>query len=102
MSGGRYPLSVASILRMRRDAHARRAEPHRPRRERRVNAYEQLEAIIDRLEQNGASEASIVLVEKYLKRAEPERNSSTSISQVMMLRHLLRQKETADNYDIYN
>ncbi len=67
-----------------------------------MNAYEQLASIIDRLEQNGASEASIELVEKFLKRAEPERNSSTSISQVMMLRHLLRQKEAADNYDIYN
>ena len=67
-----------------------------------MNAYEQLESIIDRLEQNGANEASIELVEKFLKRAEPERNSSTSISQMMMLRHLLRQKEAADNYNIYN
>jgi hypothetical protein len=100
LNNGRYLLRVASTPGC--DAHARQAKRNKPRRERRVNAYEQLEAIIDRLEQNGASEDSIELVERFLKRAEPERNSSTSISQVMMLRHLLRQKDTADNYNIYN
>jgi hypothetical protein len=67
-----------------------------------VNAYEQLELIRDRLEQNGASEDSIELVEKFLKRAESERNSATSVPQVMMLRHLLRQREALDNFAIYN
>ena len=67
-----------------------------------MNAYEQLEAIRDQLEQNGASEDSIELVDKFIKRAESERNSSTSFSQMMMLRHLLRQREAIDNYAIYN
>ena len=38
-----------------------------------MNAYEQLEAIHDRLEENGANEKSVELVEKFLKRAESER-----------------------------
>ena len=67
-----------------------------------MNAYEQLEAIRDQLEQNGASEDSIDLVDKFIKRAESERNSSTSFSQMMMLRHLLRQREAIDNLAIYN
>lgn len=67
-----------------------------------MNAYEQLEAIRDQLEQNGASEDSIELVDKFIKRAESERNSSTSFSRMMMLRHLLRQREAIDNFAIYN
>jgi hypothetical protein len=67
-----------------------------------VNAYEQLEAIRDRLEQNGANEDSITMVEKFLTRAESERMSQVAVPQVMMLRHLLRQREALDNYAIYN
>lgn len=67
-----------------------------------MNAYEQLEAIRYQLELNGASEDTIALVDKYLKRAESERNSTTSIAQVMMIRHLLRQKEALDSHAIYD
>jgi hypothetical protein len=67
-----------------------------------VNAYEQLEAIHYRLELNGANEDTIALVEKFLQRAEFERESQTSVPQVMMLRHLLRQKEALDSDAIYN
>lgn len=67
-----------------------------------VNAYEQLVAIRDRLEQNGASEDSIELVEKFMKRAESERESQTSVPQVMMIRHLLKQREALDSDAIYN
>jgi tryptophan 2,3-dioxygenase len=67
-----------------------------------VNAYEQLLAIRDRLEHIGGNEASIDLVDKFLARAESERNSQTSVPQVMMLRHLLRQREALDNDAIYN
>ena len=42
------------------------------------------------------------MVEKFLHRAESERESQTSVPQVMMLRHLLRQREALDNYAIYN
>ena len=67
-----------------------------------MNAYEQLTTIRDQLELNGASEDSIELVEKFLRRAESERESQTSVPQVMMLRHLLRQREALDNYAVYN
>jgi hypothetical protein len=67
-----------------------------------LNAYEQLEAIRDQLEENGANERSIELVEKFLKRAESERYSATSVPQIMMLRHLLKQREALDNFEIYN
>jgi hypothetical protein len=67
-----------------------------------VNVYEQLVAIKGRLEENGASEDSVALVEKFIERAESERYSETSVPQVQMIRHLLRQKEALDNDAIYN
>lgn len=67
-----------------------------------MNAYEQLCGIKERLELNGASEDSVILVEKFIKRAEPERNSAQSVPQALMLRHLLRQREALDNMAIYN
>jgi hypothetical protein len=71
-------------------------------KERGVNVYEQLIAIRDQLEQNGAHENSVTLVEKFITRAESERDSQTSVPQVQMVRHLLRQKEALDNDAIYN
>jgi hypothetical protein len=67
-----------------------------------VNAYEQLVAIRHQLELNGASEDSVDFVEKYIKRAESERDSNTSVAQVMMVRHLLRRPEAVDSDRIYN
>ena len=67
-----------------------------------MNAYEQLEAIRYQLELNGANEDTIDLVDKFLKRAESERESQTSVPQIMMVRHLLRQKEALDSDAIYN
>lgn len=67
-----------------------------------MNAFEQLLAIRDRLEQNGASEDSIAMIDKFLDRAETERDSATSVPLAMMVKHLLRQRETLDNDAIYN
>lgn len=67
-----------------------------------MNAYEQLVAIRDRLEQNGASEDSVNFVEKFVRRAEPERDMDMSVTQSTMIRHLLRQREALDNYAIYD
>jgi hypothetical protein len=67
-----------------------------------VNAYDQLSAIREQLEQNGAHEDTITLVEKFLKRAESERESQTAVPQVMMVRHLLKQREALDNFSIYD
>lgn len=67
-----------------------------------MNAYEQLEAIRYQLELNGANEDTIDMVDKYLARAEAERNSQTSVPQVLMVRHLLRQKESLNSDAVYN
>jgi hypothetical protein len=42
------------------------------------------------------------LVDKLLKRAEAARDDKTNISQVQVLRHMLRMREASDNYNIYN
>ena len=67
-----------------------------------MNLYEQLLVVRNRLEGIGAHDASMDLVEKLLKKAEPGRNDSTSISQVQVLRHMLRMTESIDNYNVYN
>jgi len=67
-----------------------------------LNAYEQLLAIKSQLEENGAHEDSVSLVEKFIKRAEAEKDSRTSIAQSAMIRHLLRQREALDNDAIFN
>lgn len=67
-----------------------------------MNAYDQLVAIRDQLERNGAHEDSISLVERFITRAESERESRTSVAQVMMIRHLLKQKEALDSDAVYN
>ena len=71
-------------------------------REQYVNAYEQLVAIKGQLELNGAHEDSIALVEKFIARAESERDSATAVPQIMMVRHLLRQREALDSHPIYD
>jgi hypothetical protein len=67
-----------------------------------VNAYEQLSEIRMRLEENGANEASIELIDKFIKQAEPTRDSDTNVPMAMMLRHLLRQREVLSNDAIFN
>lgn len=67
-----------------------------------MNAYEQLLTIRDKLEQHGAHEDSIAMVDKLIKRAEPDRDSQISVPQVQLLRHMLKQREVLDNYTIYD
>lgn len=67
-----------------------------------MNLYEQLLVVRDRLETIGAHDDSMDLVEKLLKRAEPARGDKTNISQVQVLRHMLKMPEAIDNYNIYN
>ncbi len=67
-----------------------------------MNLYEQLLVVRERLEGIGAHDDSMDLVEKLLKKAEPARNDKTSISQVQVLRHMVRMPETIDNYNVYN
>jgi hypothetical protein len=67
-----------------------------------MNLYEQLIVVRERLEGIGAHDDSMDLVEKLLKRAEPARNDKTNISQVQVVRHMLRMREVSDNYNVYN
>ena len=67
-----------------------------------MNLYEQLLVVRARLETIGAHDDSMDLVEKLLKRAEPARGDKTNISQVQVLRHMLKMPEAIDNYNIYN
>jgi len=67
-----------------------------------MNLYEQLIVVRERLENIGAHDDSMDLVEKLLQRAEPARGDKTNISQVQVIRHMLRMREASDNYNIYN
>lgn len=100
----RYNTSLEDWFCLRAVSRRRDEYAHRERQGRsdNLNAYEQLEAIRDRLEENGANEKSIELVEKFLKRAESERYSATAVPQIMMLRHLIKQREALDNFEVYN
>jgi hypothetical protein len=67
-----------------------------------MNLYEQLIVVRERLEGIGAHDDSMDLVETLLKRAEPAKTDKTNITQVQVLRHMLRMREVIDNYNIYN
>src|SRR6266704_183526 len=67
-----------------------------------MNLYEQLLVVRERLEGIGAHDYSLDLVDKHLNRAEAARDDKTNISQVQVLRHMLRMREASDNYNIYN
>jgi len=67
-----------------------------------MNLYEQLFVVRERLEGIGAHDDSMDLVEKLLKRAEPAKDDKNSMSQIQVLRHMLRMNEALDNYNVYN
>lgn len=67
-----------------------------------MNLYEQLVVVRERLEGIGAHDDTMDLVEKLLNRAEAARGDKTNISQVQVLKHMLRMREASDNYNIYN
>jgi|SRR5690349_13613968 transposase len=67
-----------------------------------MNLYEQLLVVRERLENIGAHDDSMDLVEKLLKKSEAARNDRTNISQMQVLRHMMRMPEVNDNYNIYN
>ncbi len=67
-----------------------------------MNLYEQLLVVQERLEGIGAHDDSMDLVETLLKKAEPARSVKTNITQVQVLRHMLRMREVIDNYNVYN
>jgi hypothetical protein len=67
-----------------------------------MNLYQQLLIVRDRLENIGAHDDSMDLVEKLLSRSEAAKDDKTNITQVNVLRHMLKMREASDNYNIYN
>lgn len=66
-----------------------------------MNAYDQLHAIRERLERQGALPETLTLIDRFIAQAEPQQDSPLSISQTMILRHLLSQRQVLDNEAIY-
>jgi hypothetical protein len=66
-----------------------------------VNAYDQLHTIRDDLERRGAKPATLAILDKYIAQAESQRDSQLSISQPMILRHLLGQRDVLNNEAIH-
>src|SRR5947199_4210802 len=71
-------------------------------KERHMNLYQQLLVVHERLEGIGAHDDTMELVEKLLGKAEAAKDDRTNITQVSVLRHMLKMPETIDNYNIYN
>jgi hypothetical protein len=67
-----------------------------------MNAYEQLGAIRERLEQQGAHEDTIEMIDRLIERAASEKDSHIPVTQLAMVRHMLRQREVIDNTYIYD
>jgi len=67
-----------------------------------MNLYQQLLVVRERLEGIGAHDDSMDLVEKLLQRSEAAKDDKTNITQISVLRHMLKMREASDNYNIYN
>lgn len=67
-----------------------------------MNFYQQLLVVRERLDDIGAHDNTVDLIETLIRRAEPTRNDKTNVTQVMLIRHVLRMRETLDNDNIYN
>ena len=65
-----------------------------------MNAYEQLQTIREELEDREAGPETLRLVDRAIALAEREKDNPLSISQSMMLRHLLKMPEAANNHYI--
>ena len=66
-----------------------------------MNAYDQLHEIRDKLERQGALPETLALMDSFIAQAASQQDSPLSISQTMILRHLLSQRRVLDNEAIY-
>jgi hypothetical protein len=66
-----------------------------------MNAYEQLVAVRDELAHRGAHQKTLSVMDALIRQAEPERNNPMSVSQLMILRHVLRTPAVLNDEDIY-
>jgi hypothetical protein len=65
-----------------------------------MNIYEQLEAVRDDLIERDAKAKTIRVVNKMLEMAEPQKNSSLSMSRLQVLRHVMRTPEVLNDEDV--
>jgi len=63
---------------------------------------QQLLVIQQRLEVIGAHDDSIALVEKLMQRSELTTQSKVSVTQIQVIKHMMKMREVVDNYHIYN
>jgi len=63
-----------------------------------VNAYEQLQRIREELEDREAGPETLLMADRAMALAEPEKDNPLSISQSMMLRHLLKMPAAVNNH----
>ena len=66
-----------------------------------MNAYDQLHSIREDLERRRSRPETLALIDRFIAQAEPERDNQLSISQPMILRHLLSQREVLNNEAIH-
>lgn len=65
-----------------------------------VNIYDQLHEVRDELEDRGARPETLAVLDRLIMQAEPERDNPLTITQSMMVRHLLRQRDVLNNEDV--
>jgi hypothetical protein len=66
-----------------------------------MNAYEQLVAVRGELQQRGAKSRTIAVLERLLGQAESEKDNPMSVSQLMILRHVLRSPSVLNDEEVY-
>lgn len=66
-----------------------------------MNVYDQLHEIRDELLRRGAKPETITVLDRIILQADSERDNPLSITQPMMLRHLLRQRDVLNNEAVY-
>jgi len=62
-----------------------------------MNAYDQLHFIKEELERRNARPETLALLARFISQAEPEQDSQLSVTQPMILRHMLRQRDVLNN-----
>jgi uncharacterized membrane protein YccC len=67
-----------------------------------MNLYQQLQAVREQLENIGAHDDSMDLVDMLLRKTEPMQHEKSNISRSQVLHRMLHMREVIDNYNIYN
>ncbi|SRR5579884_212029 len=66
-----------------------------------MNVYEQLVAVRTELQQRQAKPRTIAVMDNLIQQADSERNNPISVSQLMILRHVLRSPAVLNDEDVY-